>query len=510
MNISKSYKELRIFLASPGDLTKERNQMKIVVEELNRSANRLGANFNLLEWHRVVPDMGRPQQVIFDQLKPEEWDLFIGILWHRFGTETGAKYPDTDRGFFSGTEEEFYTAYSLWKSHRRPRIMFYHCVRPIAPDKLDPDQLKRVNAFLADFAHNADHPGIYQSFRSTAEFVKRIREDLMQFLLDYNEQKQSQLVSPPPLQALNKDSEIETFFEVTNDISQDTAKEEAEVREVTIPIDLDKSKIVIAIVQLEGPFPNGKHMTVIRGRESYEWVSLDGMRMRIRKVCDVIDSINHYHQKVDIIVFPEYSFPVEQAIEKIQAKADQYNQIVVAGADSIRQPESLKIFVQCPIIISGKKSPLWVTKQALSRWEQSYVDQPDDVINPLLTWKADGQTYWLSVCVGLDFAFASQQRTKGGGIFIVPMCSPDIHSFRGWADAALRLENGTATVFCNCVGGEAVGQSGLVALVPHSKPFEPALNLPISDEAVAVFELDCKHLASSHKADPTKKGPVQL
>ena len=46
---------------------------------------------------------------------------------------------------------------------------------------------------------------------------------------------------------------------------------------------------------------------------------------------------------------------------------------------------------------------------------------------------------------------------EGGGVFIVSMCSPDVHSFRNWADEALRIENGTATVLCNCIGGEAAG-----------------------------------------------------
>src|SRR4051812_498050 len=121
MNSDKDFKEFRVFVASPSDLSKERSQMKGIVEEVSILANKLGVTLKLLDWHDVVPDMGRPQKVIFDQLKPEEWDLFIGILWHRFGTRTGGSDPINNRDFLSGTEEEFRLAYSLWKSHSSPR-----------------------------------------------------------------------------------------------------------------------------------------------------------------------------------------------------------------------------------------------------------------------------------------------------------------------------------------------------------------------------------------------------
>ncbi len=94
---------------------------------------------------------------------------------------------------------------------------------------------------------------------------------------------------------------------------------------------------------------------------------------------------------------------------------------------------------------------------------------------------------------------APRETREGGGVFIVSMCSPDVHSFRNWADEALRIENGTATVLCNCIGGEAAGQSGVIAVVPGGKSFKPAFELPDSEEAVAVFEINCKHLAPPKK-----------
>lgn len=86
-----------------------------------------------MDWRAVVPDAGRPQQVIFDQLKPTSWDVFVGILWHRFGTPSGATNLQMGKELLSGTEEEFTTAYNLWKQFKRPRIMLYRCTREL-PD----------------------------------------------------------------------------------------------------------------------------------------------------------------------------------------------------------------------------------------------------------------------------------------------------------------------------------------------------------------------------------------
>ncbi|MBM3175027.1 MAG: DUF4062 domain-containing protein, partial [Chloroflexi bacterium] len=107
--------KVRIFVASPGDVLEERNRLARVVEELNRSlADRLGLALELLRWEtHVAPDVGIPQRLILQQLPPEEWDIFVGILWHRFGSETGELDPETHQLYWSGTEQEFKAAYRL-------------------------------------------------------------------------------------------------------------------------------------------------------------------------------------------------------------------------------------------------------------------------------------------------------------------------------------------------------------------------------------------------------------
>jgi hypothetical protein len=196
-----SLKKLRVFAASPRDVANERARLATVIEDLKALAEYVGVTLELVDWRQVVPDLGRPEQVILDQLKPDTWDLFIGILWHRFGTPPGGKDPQTQKEYLSGTEEEFRVAYRLWQQYGRPRVMFYWCKRSIPPDDLDPDQYKRVKAFLAGFSPDADHPGLHQTFDSVESFERLVRQNLIRFLLDYSEQVKQRVVSPQEVQA---------------------------------------------------------------------------------------------------------------------------------------------------------------------------------------------------------------------------------------------------------------------------------------------------------------------
>ena len=127
--------------------------------------------------------MGRPQQVIFDSAEPETWDIFVGVLWQRFGSPPGAKHPTKDIPLKSGTHEEFLAAYELWKKHGWPRILFYRCVRPERLDQLDLDQISKVNDFFAEFQTAGDDPGIYRKYSSVEEFDHSVYDDIRELIL---------------------------------------------------------------------------------------------------------------------------------------------------------------------------------------------------------------------------------------------------------------------------------------------------------------------------------------
>jgi formylglycine-generating enzyme required for sulfatase activity len=177
------YKKIRIFLASPVDVKKDREQIRKTIAQINQEiSDDRGLILQAMDWRDVAPGMGRPEAVILDQLPVDEWDLFIGLIWHRFGTATGGADPVSGRLFASGTEEEFKLAYDAWKETGRPRIMFYRCVRGLSPDKLDPEQIQRVHDFFAGFAADGQNPGLLRYYKSAKELEGLVRLHIFQHL----------------------------------------------------------------------------------------------------------------------------------------------------------------------------------------------------------------------------------------------------------------------------------------------------------------------------------------
>lgn len=205
-------KHLRIFLASPSDLGNERDLIKKVINEFNEHgglAEQQNITIQVLGWEQAVSGMGMAEKVILEDLKVEQWDIFIGLLWTRFGSPTGNIDSLTGLPFQSGTEEEFTLAYRAWKVNGRPRILFYRrTAPPESLDDIDPDQYRKVLAFLDKFKTAAGNPGLFTSYALPDEFERRVRQDLIKLLpriLQHHQTKHSRQaasVSSVPLDKL--------------------------------------------------------------------------------------------------------------------------------------------------------------------------------------------------------------------------------------------------------------------------------------------------------------------
>lgn len=133
---------LTIFVASPGDVTEERNRLEDAVTDWNRTwARDQGLRLELFRWESdVFPGIGLDAQDVVNQQIPSDYDLFLGIMWSRFGT------PTLRAG--SGTVEEFEQALARRSSGlNEPGVFFYFKDAPVPPSKINVDQLKAVQEF---------------------------------------------------------------------------------------------------------------------------------------------------------------------------------------------------------------------------------------------------------------------------------------------------------------------------------------------------------------------------
>ncbi len=128
-------------MASPGDVGNERDIAVEVVNRLNKSiGTRLGWHIDLNRWEDQRPGYGRPQSILNPAV--DACDLFIGLLWERWGQPTGT--------YGSGFQEEFERAVARRQSTGEPEIWLVF--KKPRSDKLeDPgSELNKVLQFRDD------------------------------------------------------------------------------------------------------------------------------------------------------------------------------------------------------------------------------------------------------------------------------------------------------------------------------------------------------------------------
>ena len=168
--MEKTQKVLSIFVSSPSDVSEERQHLKKVVSTINQTlAKHRGVSLQLLGSEDVIPGFGSdPQSVINEQI-PEDYDIFLGILWHRFGTPTG-RAP-------SGTIEEFERAKARHdKDPKSVRLMLYFkTAPPLSLRDIDPSQLASVEKFRCRVKEEG---GFYGEFAAAEDFANIVHTHL--------------------------------------------------------------------------------------------------------------------------------------------------------------------------------------------------------------------------------------------------------------------------------------------------------------------------------------------
>src|ERR1700750_620430 len=89
---SEKVRLLRLVVASPGDVQRERNLVQIVANEVDREYGAdLGLRIEVLRWETdAFPafHLQGPQKLIDSILNIADCDILVGIFWKRFGTPT--------------------------------------------------------------------------------------------------------------------------------------------------------------------------------------------------------------------------------------------------------------------------------------------------------------------------------------------------------------------------------------------------------------------------------------
>jgi hypothetical protein len=124
------------------------------------------------------------QEIIFSQLNPEAWDIFIGILWTRFGSPSGILDRETHREL-TGTEAEILKVIDIRKAHGRPRVLIYRSMRaPASLKDVEGAQLEAIERFFKDCEASGRHPALVKLYEQPDEFERLVSEHLRKELAE--------------------------------------------------------------------------------------------------------------------------------------------------------------------------------------------------------------------------------------------------------------------------------------------------------------------------------------
>ncbi|WP_449420564.1 hypothetical protein [Phormidium nigroviride] len=208
--------KLKIFLASPSDVAKERDYVIEVIEEINRTiAPSKDVILEVVSSKHTFPGYGQDGQSVLNKQigTMKEYEIFIGIMWNRVGTPT-KRAP-------SGTIEEFRRAVRANKSHKKPDIWFYFRKSKAhldTPEKLE--QAKKVVTFKNELQGKA----LTHDYNSPSNFRDMFRENISQWL-----NARSNKTSQPRTAAANRSQKSS----VTPTNSQPTAGENKQKKSIS-------------------------------------------------------------------------------------------------------------------------------------------------------------------------------------------------------------------------------------------------------------------------------------
>ncbi len=170
----KNLVQLSVLISCPADMAAERRVVEAAVEEVNIVLRETyGVLLNTISWETdLLPGVGPdPQSVINSQISGL-YDIYLGLLGTRFGTQT----PRAG----CGTEEEFNQALDLYiDAPEKVRVLFYFRKTSDDVHRLDLDQLRKV----LDFRKKLSSTMLFHEFSDSDSLLKVLKDHLHRLVI---------------------------------------------------------------------------------------------------------------------------------------------------------------------------------------------------------------------------------------------------------------------------------------------------------------------------------------
>lgn len=174
---------MRIFLASPRDVTNYREAAQRVAERLNQqNGSKLGSPFFLevVDWNRhIAPHLGLPESAVLEEISIEENDIFLGVAWLGFDPVHQGDGSQGAGGPGASTERNFEIAFNYWRERNPAHCLLCRSMR--LPEKLtdiDGRAFDRITRFFSRFSIGAENPVPYYEFSSATDLEEHLANQL--------------------------------------------------------------------------------------------------------------------------------------------------------------------------------------------------------------------------------------------------------------------------------------------------------------------------------------------
>lgn len=186
--LPKSLKEVKILIASPGDVKIERELLMDKLETKFRRENfeeRCGARIIVNGWENVASQSGYPQDIINDDLVKNA-DIVLAVFRHKLGSETINTKTGKARAL-SGTAEEILFAIRNKTIPNPPLGMayFYSIAPVISLDSIDKEKVEKEWIRLKEFKKGIQNEILYKGYSLEEQILDIVCTDLCDNIIKY-------------------------------------------------------------------------------------------------------------------------------------------------------------------------------------------------------------------------------------------------------------------------------------------------------------------------------------
>jgi len=342
--------EKRVFkclVASPGDTNGEREICIKIFNEINKS---IGEQFGFIIEKRMWeydtrPSFGEYSQAVISEQLGDTYDIFVGIMNNKFGTETKVAG--------SGTEEEFNNAYNRILKKEKVEIMFYFNDAPVKKSEVNTDDLIKINAFKRKVGELG---GYYWTYNGENDFEKVFREQLTSYLLTlYKHEKTTTTKENVQVEVLRAKFKerldnalrafnsqpiiwVEPILSNTNEISQNPDENFTKRIEVSEIINHPESYIINAPPQF-GLTSLAHYMISQAWELGNLWLFIDSNNTKAHNIHNAVirevESLGYKLKDVKAIILDSWNSYEIESHKKLKNLSDSYKDIPIIAMHTI-------------------------------------------------------------------------------------------------------------------------------------------------------------------------------